>query len=111
MLSELVPEARRAEFQRRRDFLLPALRETGFEVPVTPVGAFYIYADCSRFTADTFALAEDLLMKAGVAVTPGRDFGKNASERYMRITYTTSMENLREGVARIGRFLTSRGSR
>ena len=106
-----ITEARRAEFQRRRDFLLPALREIGFEVPVTPVGAFYIYADCSQFTADTFALAEDLLMKAGVAVTPGRDFGKNASERYMRITYTTSMENLREGVARIGRFLTSRGSR
>jgi len=54
-------------------------------------------------------LAEDLLMKAGVAVTPGRDFGKNASERYMRITYTTSMENLYEGVARLKRFLTGRG--
>ncbi|MBM4258774.1 MAG: pyridoxal phosphate-dependent aminotransferase [Deltaproteobacteria bacterium] len=106
-----ITEARRAEFQRRRDFLLPALRKIGLEVPVTPVGAFYIYADCSRFTNDTFALAEDLLMKAGVAVTPGRDFGKNASERYMRITYTTSMENLHEGVARIERFLTSQGSK
>jgi aspartate/methionine/tyrosine aminotransferase len=106
-----ITESRRAEFQRRRDFLLPALREIGFEVPVTPVGAFYIYADCSRFTTDTFALAEDLLTKAGVAVTPGRDFGTNASERYMRITYTTSMENLREGVARIARFLTSQGSK
>ncbi len=106
-----ITEARRAEFQRRRDFLLPALREIGFAVPVTPVGAFYIYADCSRFTTDTFALAEDLLLKAGVAVTPGRDFGKNASERYMRITYTTSMENLREGVARIARFLTDQGSK
>jgi aspartate/methionine/tyrosine aminotransferase len=105
-----ITETRRAEFQRRRDFLLPALREIGLEVPVTPVGAFYVYADCSRFTTDTFALAEDLLMKAGVAVTPGRDFGKNASERYMRITYTTSMENLYEGVARIRRFLTGRGS-
>jgi aspartate/methionine/tyrosine aminotransferase len=102
-----ITEARRDEFQRRRDFLLPALRKIGFAVPVTPVGAFYIYADCSRFTTDTFALAEDLLLKAGVAVTPGRDFGKNASERYMRITYTTSMENLHEGVARIARFLTS----
>jgi len=106
-----ITEARRAEFQWRRDFLLPALREIGFAVPVTPVGAFYIYADCSRFTADTFALAEDLLTKAGVAVTPGRDFGKTAAERYMRITYTTSMENLREGAARLARFLTSQGSR
>ena len=106
-----ITETRRAEFQRRRDFLLPALRKIGLEVSVTPVGAFYIYADCSRFTADTFALAEDLLMKAGVAVTPGRDFGKNASERYMRITYTTSMENLREGVVRIERFLTGQESK
>ena len=106
-----ITETRRAEFQRRRDFLLPALRKIGFEVPVTPVGAFYIYADCSRFTADTFALAEELLLKAGVAVTPGRDFGKNASERYMRITYTTSMENLHEGIARIDRFLISQGSK
>jgi len=106
-----ITETRRAEFQRRRDFLLPALRKIGLNVPITPVGAFYIYADCSRFTNDTFALAEDLLTKAGVAVTPGRDFGKNASERYMRITYTTSIENLREGVARIERFLTSRGSK
>jgi aspartate/methionine/tyrosine aminotransferase len=106
-----ITEARRAEFQRRRDFLLPALRGIGFEVPVTPVGAFYIYADCSRFTNDTFALAGELLTKAGVAVTPGRDFGTNASERHMRITYTTSMDNLREGVARIARFLKGRESR
>jgi len=106
-----ITEARRTEFQRRRDFLLPALKEIGFAVPVTPIGAFYVYADCSRFTTDTFVLAEELLMKAGVAVTPGRDFGKNASARYMRITYTTSMENLHEGVVRIGRFLTSQGSK
>ena len=106
-----ITEARRAEFQRRRDFLLPALRKLGLAVPVTPVGAFYLYADCSRFTADTFALADELLTKAGVAVTPGRDFGKNVSERYMRITYTTSMENLHEGVARIERFLTNQGSK
>ncbi len=102
-----ITETRRAEFQRRRDFLLPALRKIGFEVPVTPVGAFYIYADCSRLTNDTFALAEDLLTKAGVAVTPGRDFGKNASERYMRIPYTTSMENFREVCPRIKRFFTT----
>src|SRR5262245_43232017 len=49
-----ITEARRTEFQRRRDFLLPALTTFGFAVPVTPVGAFYLYADCSRFCADTF---------------------------------------------------------
>lgn len=100
-----ITEARRAEFQRRRDFLLPALTRLGFSVPVTPVGAFYLYTDCSRFTNDSFAFAEDLLQHAGVALTPGRDFGMNAPERHLRITYTTSMENLQEGVERLWRFL------
>jgi aspartate/methionine/tyrosine aminotransferase len=103
-----IVEARRQEFQRRRDFLLPALVGLGFSVPVTPVGAFYVYADCSRFSADSFALAESLLHQAGVAVTPGRDFGRNAPERHLRITYTTSFENLQEGVERLRRFLEQR---
>lgn len=100
-----IVEARRAEFQRRRDFLLPALTQLGFAVPVTPVGAFYIYADCSRVCSDTFTFAERLLHEAGVAMTPGRDFGVAAPQRYMRLTYTTSLEKLAEGVERIRRFL------
>jgi aspartate/methionine/tyrosine aminotransferase len=100
-----IVEARRAEFQRRRDFLLPALTQLGLEVPVTPVGAFYIYADCSRVCSDTFTFADRLLQDAGVAMTPGRDFGVAASQRYMRLTYTTSLEKLAEGVERIRRFL------
>ncbi len=101
----LITEARRAEFQRRRDFLLPALTQLGLAVPVTPVGAFYLYADCSRFSNDSFAFAEEVLYQAGVALTPGRDFGQHLPERHLRVTYTTSMENLREGVARLQRFL------
>lgn len=101
-----ITEERRAEFQRRRDFLLPALTSLGFSVPVTPVGAFYLYTDCSRFSTDSFIFTEQLLNQAGVALTPGRDFGHNAPERHLRITYTTSMENLQEGVERIRRFLT-----
>lgn len=100
-----IVEARRAEFQHRRDFLLPALTQLGFAVPVAPVGAFYIYADCSRLCADTFPFAERLLHEAGVAMTPGRDFGVAAPQRYMRLTYTTSLEKLAEGVERIERFL------
>jgi aspartate/methionine/tyrosine aminotransferase len=100
-----IVEARRAEFQRRRDFLLPALQQLGLEVPVTPVGAFYIYADCSQVCADTFTFAERLLQDAGVAMTPGRDFGVAAPQRHMRLTYTTSMEKLAEGVERIRQHL------
>ena len=101
-----ITEARRAEFQRRRDFLLPVLTQLGFAAPVTPVGAFYLYVDCSRFSVDSFAFAGELLHNAGVALTPGRDFGANAPERHLRITYTTSLTNLHEGVERIRRFLT-----
>ncbi|HLF24196.1 MAG TPA: aminotransferase class I/II-fold pyridoxal phosphate-dependent enzyme, partial [Burkholderiales bacterium] len=96
-------ERRRGVFRERRDYLLPALRDLGFGVPVTPQGAFYIYADCSRFTTDSRAFALDLLDRAGVAVTPGCDFGKHQSDRYVRFSYATARENLEEGVKRIAR--------
>ncbi len=99
-------EQRRLEFQRRRDYLLPALRELGFEIPLTPEGAFYLYADCSRFSDDSYAFAKTLLEEAGVAITPGRDFGANRSNQHLRFAYTTSMEQLHEGVSRLKAFLS-----
>jgi aspartate/methionine/tyrosine aminotransferase len=103
--AQAVLEQRRHEFQVRRDYLLPALRELGFGLSVTPQGAFYLYADCSALGGDSDRLAEALLEEAGVAVTPGMDFGSHQPERYLRFAYTTSLENLREGVARIQRYL------
>ena len=100
-------EERRQAFQKRRDYLLPALRELGFDIPVTPEGAFYLYADCSRFTDDSYQFAETLLEEAGVAVTPGRDFGSNRANRHLRFAYTTSMEQLVEGVSRLKAFLAT----
>jgi len=98
-------EERREEFQRRRDYLLPALRELGFDIPVTPHGAFYIYANCERFSDDSFALSRRLLEEAGVAVTPGMDFGTHRANTHLRFAYTTSVERLSEGVRRIAEFL------
>ena len=98
-------EQRRLAFQQRRDYLLPALRELGFDIPVTPQGAFYLYADCSRFTDDSFRFAGELLEQAGVAVTPGIDFGSYLPQKHLRFAYTTSLENLAEGVARIRAFI------
>jgi len=95
-------EERRAEFQRRRDFLVPALRDLGFRVPIVPTGAFYIYAGCERFSHDSASFALRLLDEAGVAITPGIDFGVNHPERHVRIAYTQSMSALQEGVRRIG---------
>ena len=98
-------EKRRQEFQARRDYLVPALRALGFDIPVMPQGAFYVYAGCGRLTKDSFGFARDLLEQAGVAITPGIDFGANAPERHVRFAYTNSIERLREGVPRIANFL------
>ncbi len=98
-------EERRAEFQRRRDYLLPALRELGLEIPIVPQGAFYLYADISRFSNDAEAFSADLLERAGVAVTPGTDFGHHRAERHVRFAYTTAREQLEEGVRRIAEHL------
>ena len=103
VLAEL--ETRRTEFARRRDVLLPALRELGFAIPSTPNGAFYLYADSRRFGDDSQALAQRFLEEAGVAVTPGIDFGTNRPADHLRFAYTTSVARLEEGVARIARLL------
>ena len=94
-------EERRAEFHARRDFLMPALRELGFKIPVVPQGAFYIYADSSQLGADSFELARRILNEAHVAVTPGKDFGIAAPERHIRIAYTQTVARLNEALERM----------
>lgn len=98
-------QARRDEFKQRRDFLLPALRDLGFDIPVTPQGAFYLYANCQPLTDNSYQFSQQLLEEAGVAVTPGIDFGNNKPEQHLRFAYTTSLERLEEGVKRIKQFL------
>jgi aspartate/methionine/tyrosine aminotransferase len=98
-------EARRAELDARRRYLVPALEALGLRVPVVPEGAFYIYADVSGVTSDSFAFARRILTEAHVAVTPGKDFGRNHPERHLRIAYTQPVARLEEAVARIARLL------
>ena len=98
-------EARRAEFQARRDFLIPALRELGFGIPVIPEGAFYVYADCSKVAADSFQLARNVLAKAYVAITPGKDFGNTSPEKHIRIAYTNAIPRLQEALERMRKVL------
>ncbi len=99
--AQAIFEERRREFQARRDFLLPALRELGFSIPVTPDGAFYLYADCSRFSEDSYGFALGLLEETGVAITPGIDFGQYRPERHVRFAYTRAIPRLAEGVERL----------
>ena len=101
-------EMRKEALRQRRDYLLPALKELGFDIPLTPPGAFYLYAGCTRFTTDSYVFAREILEQAGVAITPGVDFGRYQPERHVRFAYTTSLENLREGVRRLKIFLAGR---
>ncbi len=102
-LAEL--EHRRAEFERRRDFLYDALLRLGFDIPIKPDGAFYIYANCSKFTDDSFQFALDLLEAEGVAVTPGKDFGTNEDNHYLRFAYTTSIDRMAVAMQRLDSFI------
>jgi len=97
----LVLEERRREFQRRRDFLVPALERAGLALPAHPSGAFYVYADCSAFGGDAKRFALRMLDEAGVAATPGLDFGANGTQGCLRFAYTRGLADLEEAAARI----------
>jgi aspartate/methionine/tyrosine aminotransferase len=102
-------EQQRDQFRQRRDYLLPALRDLGFDLLVEPEGAFYLYADCSKFTDDSMAFTLDLLRNAGVAITPGIDFGSHRASEHVRFAYTTDIDRLRQGVQRLSRYLDGLG--
>jgi aspartate/methionine/tyrosine aminotransferase len=101
-------ERRRAAFAERRDFVVPALERLGLRVPVVPDGAFYAYADVSAHSASSWDLCFDLMRCAQVALTPGRDFGRAAGERYLRLSFASSMAQLEDAVERLGRALRQR---
>lgn len=100
-----ITEERRFEFAKRRDFLLPALQNLGFEIQSTPQGAFYIYADAKRFSANSHELSLNLLEQAGVAFTPGIDFGEYKSKTHVRFAYTTNLPELEQAVERLAKYL------
>ena len=98
-------ERRRGEFQRRRDVVLTGLERIGLKVPVAPDGAFYAWADCSAFSPSSWDFCHGLLHSAHVALTPGRDFGPAAAERYLRLSYASSMMHLTQALQRLERDL------
>ena len=99
-------ERRRAEFKARRDWFIPALNDIGLTVPVMPDGAFYAWADCSAACAklgvkDSWDLSFEIMKRAHVAVTPGRDFGTDSTHRFIRFSTASSMAHLQDAVARL----------
>lgn len=94
-------EERREAFRLRRDFLAGALKSMGFLLSDNIQGAFYIYADISKFSDDCEAFCHDLLEEHGVALTPGTDFGDFECKSHVRIAFTTDMDSLELGVERL----------
>ena len=97
-------EQMRKIYDERRKFMIKRLREIGFGITVEPTGAFYVFANAKKFTNDSYRYAFEILEKAKVGVTPGIDFG-SGGEGYIRFSYANSLENIKEGLARIERFL------
>ena len=99
-------ERRRTEFKARRDYFIPALQALGLQVPVMPDGAFYAWADCREAcqklqVKDSWALAFEVLQRAHVAVTPGRDFGTADTANFIRFSTANSMAQLQTAIARL----------
>lgn len=98
-------EDRRLQFKQRRDFLVPALEALDIRVPVVPDGAFYIYADVSAHTNDSYQFAHELLDKANVVFVPGLDFGPTYARQTMRLSYATALPRLQEAMQRLSKIL------
>ena len=107
-------ERRRAEFKARRDYFIPALRSLGFEVPVEPDGAFYVYADCSNIqgklgvmpsssasAGGSWDFCFEMMRRAHIAITPGRDFGNDSTHKFVRFSTASSMQDLQTAIARM----------
>jgi aspartate/methionine/tyrosine aminotransferase len=104
-------ERRRAEFKVRRDYFIPALNALGLTVPVVPDGAFYAWADCSTACAklgvkDSWDLSFEIMNRAHVAVTPGRDFGVAETHNFIRFSTANSMPQLQESIERLRALLS-----
>jgi aspartate/methionine/tyrosine aminotransferase len=102
-------EEMRTRYDARRRYLLEELSALGLGSAVEPKGAFYFFVDTHHIDTDSYRLAFDILEKAGVAVAPGIDFGSRG-EGHIRISYANSLENIREGITRLGAYIAGRES-
>lgn len=94
-------------YDERRRYMLNRLKAMGFGIETEPQGAFYIFCNACKFTCDSYQFAFEVLENAHVGITPGVDFGTNG-EGYVRFSYANSLENIKEGLDRLERYLANR---
>jgi aspartate/methionine/tyrosine aminotransferase len=97
----------RSEYEKRRDYLYNELKDI-FKIDILPEGAFYIWADISEYSNDSYGFAMELLENAKVAVTPGVDFGSNNTNNFIRFAYTRNIDHMAEGIKRLKEYLKNR---
>ena len=97
-------EKMKETYDKRRRYMTGRLKDLGFGLSVEPRGAFYILVNAKHLSSSSYELAFDILEKAGVGVTPGIDFGRNA-EGYLRFSYANSLDNIKEGLNRLEAYL------
>ncbi|GAB1451657.1 aminotransferase class I/II-fold pyridoxal phosphate-dependent enzyme [Draconibacterium sp.] len=100
-------EKMRTTYNKRRKYMIERLVQLGFDIQVPPTGAFYVFVNVKHISTDSYKLAFDILEKAHVGVTPGIDFGENG-EGFLRFSYANSIENIKEGMDRLGKYLESK---
>jgi aspartate/methionine/tyrosine aminotransferase len=98
-------EAVKQGYEENRRILLDGLPRVGLTSFLPVDGAFYLYADISHFSADSFDFAKRMLEDAGVAATPGIDFDPLHGRKFLRLCYARSRDDMREAVERIGNWL------
>ena len=96
----------KSTYNQRREYMLKRLKSMGFQIPVEPTGAFYVFVDCSHIDSDSYRLAFDILEKAHVGVTPGIDFGANG-DGFLRFSYANSIDRIEEGMNRLELYLNN----
>jgi aspartate/methionine/tyrosine aminotransferase len=98
-------EAIKHGYEENRKILVEGLPRAGLDTFLPVDGAFYLYADVSRFTGDSFDFAKRMLEEAGVAATPGVDFDPVHGRQHLRFCYAGSAADMREAMERIGAWL------
>jgi aspartate/methionine/tyrosine aminotransferase len=93
-------------YDKRRKYILQRLKDMGFGIASEPSGAYYVLANAKKFNEHSLELSSRILEEAGVAVTPGIDFGDRA-EGYLRFSYANNLRNIREGLDRIEEYLNT----
>jgi aspartate/methionine/tyrosine aminotransferase len=98
-------EAVKHGYEENRRIMLDGLPKAGLDKILPVDGAFYLYADVSRFADDSFAFAKRMLEETHVAATPGVDFDPLRGRHFIRFCYAGSAAEMHEAVERIGRWL------